>query len=80
MPLVSLDKLKYEVNIKALLKFDFEFFLHFSNDADQVKQSVFHLDRLRLNLPIEVLVEDLLHKGVARGVELLKQLFNQVLC
>ena len=65
-PLVHLDVLEDKVDIKAPLKFHFELFLHFADDADQVEESVLDLDALRRDLPLKVLLEDLLDEGIAR--------------
>lgn len=78
-PLITLDELKHEIDVQALLKFHFVLFLDLPDDANQVEECVLDLNCLGRDLPIEVLIKDLLNERVARWIELLEQLFDQML-
>ena len=71
-PLIRLDELEDEVDVEALLQLDLELFLHLADDTDQVEKCVLHVDVLRRDRPVKVLIEDFLYERVAGRVKLLQ--------
>jgi len=80
VPSIALDELEDEVDVKAFLQFDLVLFLYFAHDTYQVQKGILYLNRFGGELSVEILIQNLLDKGVASRVEFLQQFLYQVLC
>lgn len=75
-----LDKVKDKLYIKPLVSLRLELLLNLTDDTNKIEQRIFHMNRCNFELAVEVLMKDLLDKGVAGVVEVLENLLDEMQC
>lgn len=75
-----LDKVKDKLYIKPLVSLRLKLLLNLTDDTNKIEQRIFHMNRGNFELAVEVLMKDLLDKGVAGVVEVLENLLDEMQC